>query len=85
MIRQLERATARIEEANAALDELIFALHRRLQACRAQRAKAKKLDEQRRRPAPVGAPPNLWWVGGVIPLDLFFPGSDPHQVEEGFG
>jgi hypothetical protein len=84
MIPQLQAATANIEQASAALDELIFALNARLVACRKIHARRRERERQER--APVGAgTPNLWWVGGVIPLDILFPGRTPHQVEEGFG
>jgi hypothetical protein len=74
LIASVEELAAQIETANAGLDELIFALHARLMACREVRAKQRQLERQRER-APISRAPNLWWVGGVIPLSFLGPGS----------
>lgn len=89
MIPQLEAATIRIEQANAALDELIFALNARLTACR--KAHARKRERERQQQRAVDAPvPNLWWVGGVIPLNFVGGGGlgrtpDPFGGGSGYG
>ena len=90
MIAQLEAATERFEAANFALDELIFALHARLVACR--KAHAQKRDRERQEQQRIVDAPrvNLWWVGGQIPLDLIAGGSlgrspDPFGGGSGYG